>query len=328
MQYPEIVTTAAAIASNGASKRSSKDVSRRSQSERTRPTTNTTPTENDQKTESSSAYNRNYAHYLSQQGIYYPFYDHGDGSIHRPSNFSEVQRRLKELRASLLPSRITEEQHYGFCVRNSTASESMVERNIMPAIMGDHNRLGDGGVPWKNMGSMTDETTITPKPDYFEGSRPGDIDLSIRNDSDLRRYIAPTTDRSKVVLSNFSGEHKDQSGSSIVAERQVMTDIAYGTRAMDAIETMVWKLLCTMKLQGLFGYTYHNTTIRKLYCGQSTMSKAMGREQDYHKTRLRSISMEDSVESYIEGASVLRNAADLGKELRDQAVQEANARAR
>ncbi len=63
-------------------------------------------------------------------------------------------------------------------------------RNVIPLLTGNANIPNEGHLPFTNLDSLTDNTTVNPVPDFFDGARPGELERKVREELD--RIIVPS----------------------------------------------------------------------------------------------------------------------------------------
>lgn len=104
---------------------------------------------NTTKTASTTAYNRNFEQKLIDHGVYPPGYKYPDGQkLPKPNNWSELNERLAQSRASLSLSKFSEHQFEEFVEADLNASkEKPIIRLAIPVIEGrvDDFRCMGGG---------------------------------------------------------------------------------------------------------------------------------------------------------------------------------------
>ncbi|EFX06691.1 hypothetical protein CMQ_7012 [Grosmannia clavigera kw1407] len=174
---------------------------------------------------------------------------------------------------------------------------------------------------------MTEEATVKPVPDFFDGARPESIDKAVRDD--LSQLITPTKHASVPVAPNFFLEVKGPGGSFGVALRQALHDGAVGARAMHALQNYGKD---EVEFDG-HAYSYSSiyqagSGLLQLYGHHITAPTAPGGPPYYHMTLFESLSMIGSREHFVKGAAAFRNARDLAQKLRNWLIQAANTRAR
>ncbi len=129
------------------------------------------------KSRRSSAYDANFEQHLIDHNIYPPLYDFPDDRTPpKPANWAEIRQVLKVPRGSLSPSRIPESAFEDFQRKNKTKFEGTVMRNVVPLLVGKAKIPNEGNLPFTNLDSLTDNTTVNPVPDFFDGARAGDLE--------------------------------------------------------------------------------------------------------------------------------------------------------
>jgi hypothetical protein len=302
--------------------------SRSASSRRTKSTKSTKATDVSSATKPSSAYDDAFEQHMIDNNMYPPFYDFPDDRpTPKPDNLNEDRQLLAASRPSLSPSHFTESRFENFQRKNKTSSEGTVMRNVIPIIAGDADIPNEGNLPFTNIESMTGGATVKAVPDFFDGARPGNIDKAVRDD--LSQMIIPTKHADVPVAPNFFLEAKAPRGGADVALRQALHDGAIGARAMHALQNY------GEEKPGFDGNayscssTYHaGTGTLQLYTHHVTAPTAPGGRPEYHMTKLRGFDMTDSRETFVQGATVFRNARDLAQRHRDSFIQMANTRAR
>ena len=74
----------------------------------------------------------------------------------------------------------------------------------------------EGQILFKNLDSITNNTTVNPVPDFFDGARPGDLDRKVREDLD--KIIILIKKAGVPVAPNFFLEAKSSGGTVEVAD--------------------------------------------------------------------------------------------------------------
>ncbi|KAI0132845.1 hypothetical protein BJ170DRAFT_718998 [Xylariales sp. AK1849] len=63
--------------------------------------------------------------------------------------------------------------------KNATRSEGTVMRTVVPLITGDVDIPNEGHLPFNNLASITNDTTVNPVPDFFDGAHPGALNKKV-----------------------------------------------------------------------------------------------------------------------------------------------------
>ncbi|KAH8709222.1 hypothetical protein HC256_009145 [Beauveria bassiana] len=177
---------------------------------------------------------------------------------------------------------------------------------------------------------MTDGTTVDAVPDLYDGIDPDNVGKAVRQD--LNKTIIPTTHSTAPVVPNFFLEAKAPRGGADVAKRQACLDGALGARAIHTLQAYGEE---TPEETGkpiydgnayVFSSTYHDGTL-KIYTHHVTAPTAEGLRPGYHMTQVRTFGMTDTRETFIAGATAIRNARDLARQRREDFLQAAKAKA-
>ncbi|KAM3518110.1 hypothetical protein NHJ13051_008429 [Beauveria bassiana] len=313
--YPE-PKHAARMSSNASSARSS----RRAQS--------TTATTVSSRAKRSSAYDKDFEQNLIDHGIYPEGFEHTDGrSTPEPENSDDIVRDLSQPRASLSPSQFSASAFKSFKLANSRViSEGKVMADILPIIRGNTDILNEGNLPFTNLDSITDGTTVDAVPDLYDGSHLKELHKTVRQD--LSKLVIPTSHGRAPVVPNFFIEAKAPRGGADVAKRQACLDGAVGSRAMHSLQNYGENKPVYDGNSRTFSSTYHaGTGTLQLYAHHVTGPTVDGEQPEYHMTQMRTFGMTDTRETFIVGATAFRNARDLAQQQRQTFIRAANARA-
>ncbi|KAF3768372.1 hypothetical protein M406DRAFT_272867, partial [Cryphonectria parasitica EP155] len=310
--YPGPTSIARAMASTPSAS------SRRTQS--TKPTTVTS------KSRRSSAYDANFEQHLIDNNIYPPLYDFPDDrEPPEPANWEEIRQALKVPRGSLSPSTVPNSAFKDFQRRNKTKSEGTIMRNVVPLIAGNINIPNEGHISFTNLESITNNTTVNPVPDFFDGARPGDLDKKVREDLD--KIIIPSKKGGFPVAPNFFLEAKSSGGTVEVADGQAVLDGAHGAIIMHALQNY----LQAEPLYDGNAYAFTSTLLGgtlTLYAHHITAPVGPGQRPCQHTTQLKAYALTGDHDVWLEGTGAFRNLRVLAKDYRDRFIETANARAR
>ncbi|KAJ3499414.1 hypothetical protein NLG97_g349 [Lecanicillium saksenae] len=244
--------------------------SNRSSTPSNRRTPSTKATSVSSRAKRSSAYDKDFEQNLIDHDIYPEGFEHTDGrSTPEPNNLDDIVEGLAHPRASLSPSQFSVSAFKSFRVANSRViSEGKVMADILPTIRGNSEIPNEGNLPFANLESITNGTTVDAVPDWYDGSHV--------------KEISKTT----------YGEEKQSYDGNAHA----------------------------------FSATYHDGTL-KMYTHHVSAPTAEGGQPEYHMTQLRTFGMTDTRETFIAGATAIRNARDLAQKSRETVIRAANARA-
>jgi hypothetical protein len=293
-----------------------------------RRTQSTKPTSLSSKAKRSSAYDKDFEQNLVDHNIYPEGYEHTDDrSTPEPNNLDDIVQVLSDPRASLSPSRFPTSAFKNFKQANSRViSEGKVMADILPIIRGNADISNEGNLPFTNLDSITDGTTVDAVPDMYDGSYPKDIDKVVRRG--LEKMIIPTSHGRAPVAPNYFVEAKAPRGGADVAKRQACLDGAVGARAMHCLQGYSEDEPVYDGNARTFSSTYHaGTGTLQLYAHHVTGPTADGQRPEYHMTQLKAYALTSDREAFVQGATAFRNARDLARQQRETLIQAANARA-
>ncbi|KAJ9656080.1 hypothetical protein H2201_008652 [Coniosporium apollinis] len=275
----------------------------------------------------TSAYDAGFEQHLVENGIYPHGHEHlDDRDSPGPDNWEEINQALAQPRPSLSPSRFSDGAFRAFERANSRAyNEAKIMSSVLPIIAGSGDIPSQENIKYTNLAPLTDGTITAPKPDFYDGVRPEQLDRRVRNE--LGRYIVPSKNLSTPALPNFFVEAKGPDGSAAVAKRQACYDGAIGARAM--LYTRSYASGDDMEYDGnayTITSTYHDGTL-KMYTTHPTQPAEPDGNPNYHMTQLRTFAMTNTLETFRQAAGAFRNARDWAKEQRDDAIAAANRKA-
>ncbi|KAF2786423.1 hypothetical protein K505DRAFT_354483 [Melanomma pulvis-pyrius CBS 109.77] len=287
------------------------------------PTTTTTTTK------TTGVYDRAFLQHLVDHKIYPSNHIHPDGSVHaKPTNWKDIHQRLTQPRPSLSGSRFTDEDYERFLLaENSALKEKQVSESVIPLIEGKtrNPKCRSGGIPFTNLHPLTDGTLKPGNPDIYYGARPEQLSRKVRDD--LEGQIIPSTQHDLPIAPNFFLEVKGPDGVLARARRQACYDGALGARSMHSLQSYGQDNLVYDNNATAITSTYHggNLTMYATHVAQPT---SPGGCPGYHMTQLRSIAMIDGRDALRNGLIAYRNAKEWAEEQRNEAIRQANERAK
>ena len=275
------------------------------------------------KTKKSSAYDPAFEQHLIDHGVYPEGYG-GVRNVQEPYNWEEINARLALPRASLSPSRFTRDAFLDFKAKNQ---ESLTENTIMskafPIIAGTADIPSQENLLFGNLKHLTDGSITKAKPDFYDGSRPADLNKQIREE--LGPYIVPSTNSAAPCLANFFTEGKGPNGNTAVCKRQALYDGALGARGIHELRSYVDPETAYDNNAYTITSTYHGGSgDLTIYSTHPAPSNNPQNPIEYRMTQLRGWKMTDIPETFRQGASALRNARDWAKEKREELMIAAN----
>ncbi|KAM5368768.1 hypothetical protein ACJZ2D_009322 [Fusarium nematophilum] len=192
---------------------------------------------------------------------------------------------------------------------NFEGSESKIMQTVIPIIAGDADIPNESSLPFTNLPSMTQEMTVKPVPDYFDGAITRDIHTQWRPISSLK----PRGRRGTLAW---------QRG------RQACHHGAYGARAMHALQNYGEAKPVYDGNAYTYSATYNSASgTLQLYAHYVEAPPAAGGPPRYHMTQIDGWQMTGNMDTFRRGIIAFRNARDLAKLHRDNFIRSANARA-
>lgn len=82
---------------------------------------------------------------------------------------------------------------------------------MFPIIAGDSDTPSGEDIPFNNLAPLTNGTITIPRPDFYDGARPEQLDRRVQGE--IRNYIVPLKISSIPALPNFFAEAKGPDGS-------------------------------------------------------------------------------------------------------------------
>ena len=288
----------------------------------TKPTTNTT------KTKTTGVYNRNFQQHLVDNAVHPYGYEYPDGRvISKPDSWKDINQILAQPRASLSPSKFTDEEYERFVRADANAAkEKQVSESVIPIIEGKiaDIKCRSGGIPFNNFDPLTDGTLKPGNPDIYYGARPEQLSRKVRDD--LSGQIIPSTQHDLPMAPNFFLAAKGLDGSPSVAGRQACYDGALGARGMHSLQS--YKRDEPVYDSNAYTMTsiYQSGTL-KMYANHVTSPCSPGHRPEYHVSQLGAYAMTHNTEACRDGIKAYRNGRDWCKVKRDEAIRQVNQRA-
>ncbi|KAL9076210.1 MAG: hypothetical protein Q9157_003745, partial [Trypethelium eluteriae] len=275
---------------------------------------------------SLSAYNRTFQQILVDNHVYPPDYEHPGGiEAPEPENWDYINERLARPRPSLSPSKFSKEQHKAFKRLNSSAvKEGKVKRKVIPIIEGTVKdpRTESGEIPFTNLVPLvTTENLVSGNPDFYYGARPEQLDRRVREE--LGQFITPSTQHDQPILPNHFTAAKGPDGTAAVAERQATYHSYFGARGQLHLRNYGRGEL-QFDNNAYTVSTIYNSGTLSIFTNHPTPPKTPGGQPNYYMTRVRSFAMNDTPETWRDGAKYYRNSMDMAKEFRNEAIDTAN----
>ncbi|EFY91610.1 hypothetical protein MAC_02200 [Metarhizium acridum CQMa 102] len=290
----------------------------------------TSTTKKTTSTKTTGPYDRAFQQHLIDHNILPHGYEYPDGRLPQvPNNINEIRQALAQPRASLSPSKFSDEDIRKFERVDAQAhKEREVTANVLPIIEGD---VGDkkciaGQLPFTNLEHVTDETLVPGNPDIYYGARPEQLHRTIRQE--LSNYIIPSTQHDLPIVPNYLFQAKGPDGRLSIAIRQASYNGALGARGLHHLQS--YKLSEPELKYDNNAYTltsvYHGGQL-KMYTSHPIPPSVHGGKPGFVMTHINSWSMAGNCDAFRQGATAFRNGRDWAKHQRDTAINEANERA-
>jgi hypothetical protein len=188
-------------------------------------------------------------------------------------------------------------------------------------------RRRSGGIPFTNLDPLIDGTLKPGNPDIYYGARPEQLTHEVRDE--LGGQIIPSTQHDLPIAPNLFLSAKSLGGSAAVAKRQACYDGALGVRGMHSVQLSGRDESVSDNNAYTITSIYRDGTL-KMNTSHLTQPTSPGDRPEYHMTQLNRYSMTGNAdaETFCEGARAYRNGRDLAKKQRDDAIRQANERAK
>ena len=171
-----------------------------------------------------------------------------------------------------------------------------------PIIAGTSDIPSQENLLFGNLKHLTDGSITKAKPDFYDGSRPADLNKQIREE--LGPYIVPSTNTAAPCLPNFFTEGKGPNGNTAVCKRQALYDGALGARGVHKLRSYVDLETAYDNNAYTITSTYHGGTgALKLYSTHLTPSMSPEIPIEYRMTQLNGWDMTGNPDTFRQGAS-------------------------
>lgn len=197
----------------------------------------------------------------------------------------------------------------------------MIKDVVGPFLCGeDRDIASQDNMGFTNMKSITQEATVDPQPDLFDGARRRQVHAQVRQDLD--QLIVPTKEPQAPIAPNFFNEAKPQDGNPASAKRQITHNLSVGARAMEALRNYKRELSYDGNAYAL-GSTYHGDGTLHMYAAHM-VAKPGG--QEIFVSRMGSYAVVNDVHEFRKGVRAFGNGRELAQEFRDDIIRIANSR--
>lgn len=289
--------------------------------------TNATP--NTTSTRSTGPYDRAFQQNLIDHNIFPDGYEYPDGALPpEPENMNDILHAMAQPRPSLSPSRFSNDDFRRFKRADTHAfKEREITTNVIPLIEGTiaDSKCVAGDVPFTNLDDLTDGTIVSGKPDLYHGARPEQLDIRVRREQS--RKINPSSQSDLPILANFFLEAKGPDGTLSVASRQSCYNGALGARGMLSLQSYGQPEPEYDNKAYTISSIYHGGML-KMYTSHPIPPRTPEGKPGFVTTQIKTWGLTGDADTFRQGASAFRNARDWAKEQRDNAIQQANERAK
>ncbi|KPM41205.1 hypothetical protein AK830_g5335 [Neonectria ditissima] len=272
-------------------------------------------------------YNCRFMQHLTDHGIFPADYRYPDGrDVPEPSNKEALLQALAVPRAS--SSQLSEKDFQNFVKADRAAFvERDVVRFVIPLITGLLNNIDrtvSRGVRFANLEHLTDGSLAAAVPDEYYGAPPEQLHLKVRQE--LEHVIIPTSQKNFPISPNFFLEVKGPRGTPAVLQRQACYDGAMGTRGIHSLQSYASSVPEHNHGAYTISAAYSSGGSLKLYAHHLVHSSTLDGEvrTEFAMTQLRGFDLTDNLDTFREGLTAYRNAADWCKQQRDDAIKKAN----
>lgn len=292
-------------------------------------TLSTNPIETTTKTKSTGVYDRAFQQHLVDNDVYPYGHRHLDGSVVvKPINWKDLNQILAQPRPSLSHSMFTDEDYEIFVQADADVSkEKQVSELVIPFIEGKirNPKCRSGGIPFTNLDHLTDGTLKPGNPDIYYGAHPEQLSRKVRDE--LEGKIIPSTQQDLPMAPNFFLEVKGPDGSLAVAGRQACYDGALGARSIHSLRSYGQDKPVYDNNASTITSIYHGGTL-KMYASHVAQPTSPGGRPKYHMSQLGAFAMTGNRDTCRDGLMAYRNAKEWAEEQRNDAIGQANERAK
>lgn len=276
--------------------------------------------------ERPSPFDDNFEQNCKDNQIFPPRYYLPDGTrAPRPANLDAITEALKGRRRSVSLSFMSKEAFEDFKDEVRGEYHRPLWRHAIPTITGKSSIPNTGDLSFKNLASLTKNTTVKPCPGFFDGAHPDTVDKEVREDLDM--IIVPIKPKwnSVPLAPNFFLEAIPYGGSFFIGQRKIMLDGAHGSVIMHTLQNY----LLDKPVYDGNAYTFSallSDEVLWLYAHHLAVPAAPGHNPCLYTTLITAHVMK--TKDYLEGIIAFRNLRELAKTYRDQFIETANARSR
>ncbi|OAA63502.1 hypothetical protein SPI_03665 [Niveomyces insectorum RCEF 264] len=265
--------------------------------------------------------------HLIDHNILPPYYkDRKGNEAPVPANLEEIRQAIGRRRPSLSSSRCTNDDFDTFAKVCNQYQPTVHMDKALSIITGRHGLSETYAVDFSNMDDLTDGTILWAYPDEYDGAEPEQLHKQIRADLcgllyTSRKMVLPIVPNNVVVAT----------GSLLRDQLQAQYSAALGSRAVRSLQTYATKA-------GGGGDVYDNKAYTLAWIFQNGVLQAFtshplppspsspGGRPGYAMTPVDMWLMTKNAASFREGLAAFRNGRDWAKQMRDDAIAQANQR--
>lgn len=196
----------------------------------------------------------------------------------------------------------------------------MIQGEIQP-----QQRVDGPDIRMANLANLMNGKDHKAKSDIWYGASPDIIDARIRDNTELGKYIVPTTTGSRPCAPTFFAEVKGPGSSSLVMVNQACFDGAVGARGIHKLQTYGQRIPTYDHRAYTITATYLAGTL-KMYAHHVDQPNGPGIDVEYYMRQLNSWAL--SGDRLRKGTMAFRNAVGWTEVQRNTAIEHANIVAR
>ncbi|KAI9752870.1 MAG: hypothetical protein M4579_005437 [Chaenotheca gracillima] len=264
-----------------------------------------TAADSEPKKAKSSGYDRVFEQTLMDHGVYMA------EETQIPSNWDEIKSRVTQSRRSLSPARFSQTEFAAFkrAFRDAKSELTVVE-SVIPIITASQNIYHSNGDAFVNLETFASGSVVQARPDYYDGARPQDLNMSVREE--LWRFIMPASDITKPCLPNLFIEIGNSSDEPVVSERQALHNGAVGARAIHELRSYIGQGELFDNNAYTITSTYGAGTL-VIYASFTIPPTGPNRRYDICMILIAGYYIVSDIDTFRQGASALRNARQWAK---------------
>jgi hypothetical protein len=272
-------------------------------------------------------YDDNFKQMLIDGGVYplHYKYMHPDGP-QKPNNLDEVVQRLSQPQPAI-SSTVSDHEFREYTEAISyDSNDDAVKASVIPMFL---RAIGSSDIAQKNVrfnnltspaDSLKEEDLEKAKSDFYYGCQPEQANANVRKT--LSRHIVPSSLTNLPIAPNFFIEVIEQRGFFEV-ERQAWYNGVIGARAMHSLHSYNREPVYDNKIYTLTAI-YDSRGSLSVYGHSMAQPNGPETRPESYTFTVGSWRMITDKDSYVQGLTVLKNAEEWTKGVRDAAIEGAN----